>query len=235
MLPYRMLSLLPLLAGCLPPPEETSYRLPFDGQSAIPADYVLTVVRQTTLPDDYPPDTDQIQVWDWTASAPVAGEVATDDQTLTFTPDAPWASEHDFSWTVRPPVQLARGPVLELPPTVLGPAGFSTRNALWPVWGWRGANAGDACVLFSREATADELDAVAVTVGDATVTGGAYAVAMADVEHPPGDPGLTIACWRVPLADGDTLTVTLGDQSWVGAVQTQSAGDVLREVRQWSG
>jgi hypothetical protein len=230
-----MLSLLSLLAGCLPPSEATSYRLPFDGQTAIPDDYVLTVARQTTLPDDYPSDADQIQVWDWTENAPVEGDVAADDQVLTFTPAAPWAPEHDYSWTVRPPVPLARGPVLEVPASVLGPATFSTRAALDPVWGWRGANAGDACVLFSRAASPDELDAVTVTVGEATVTGGAYEVDMTDVERPPGDPGLTIACWRVSLADGDTLTVAVGDGRWVGAVQTQSAGDVLRGVRQWSG
>lgn len=230
-----MLRLLSLLAGCLPPPEATSYRLPFDGQSAIPGDAVLTVVREATLPDDYPPDADQIQVWDWTTGAPVPGQVESDNLALTFTPDAPWPAEHDFSWTVRPPVQLARGPDLAIPASVVGPADFSTRAALVPVQGWRGANAGDACVLFSRAATADELAAASVTVGGATVTGGAYEVEMADVERPPADPGLTIACWRVPIADGDTLTIAAGGAIWTGEVETRSAGDVLREVRQWSG
>jgi hypothetical protein len=115
-----------LLLGCAAEVTRAPFIEPYDGQTGVAAGDSLKVhhgaigVPEGGLPQHL------IRVLDLDLGDWVEGETHTQGGHLVFTPDMPWAADHDFHWHVPRLDALPRGPEYSLRAPISGDAVFST-------------------------------------------------------------------------------------------------------------
>jgi hypothetical protein len=133
------------LLACNPPPQ--LFVEPFDGSSAVAITDPLTVHLDTRYPEGEPVPDDVLTVVDLDGGGFVEGTTTFVDGDVVFEPTSPWSLGGRYGWAVAQPLPSTRGPLLQVPPELVGESSFRVGGAPELL---DAAVEGDAlCLLFS--------------------------------------------------------------------------------------
>lgn len=221
---------------------QESYISPLDGQTGWSVDAPL----QTLAPEmDIPPDyalPELIRVLDLDLGGFVPGTTVRTVDTLTFTPDEPFAEDRRYSWVVDVPTPVPHGPQLTFPSALEEPAIFDTRPRI-DVLGGSVDSTGQTCLVLSRLITADDAGSWSIEVNGTLVDGLVgyrldREVWSTGFDFPDDDPGPDVYCFTpsetelagLPaLQEGDRLRVFwTGQGEWL--VDGLDAGEIRTTI-----
>jgi hypothetical protein len=133
------------LAACTQQTEQ--FVEPFDGSSRVLPGDPLVVHLSAKYPEGEALPDDLIVVVDLLSGGVVDGTTTFRDGAVSFEPDSPWQTGGRYGWAVSAPLPATRGPLLEVPPALVGEASFRVggeRELLEAT-----LEGGKVCLLFS--------------------------------------------------------------------------------------
>lgn len=232
-----------LLAACDTGDEQVVGRTwiaPVDGQTAFAPELPVTVYTgDFDVPPDYPIN-EYIWVDNLDDGGRVEGEFVIDDDAIRFWPDAPWAEDTRYAFTVQSRETVPHGPELALLSRLEGTAAFETSDRLRLIAASYD-NERDLCLILSRAlADGEELVFTGAYADTETLTiDGVAEATLKDWVDPfeldEGDPGVGFVCMTTDGADvGPESTLRLqreGEEDWLAEVQRSSIEELYLELR----
>ncbi|MCB9679797.1 MAG: hypothetical protein H6737_32120 [Alphaproteobacteria bacterium] len=235
----RSLTLAILLAGCVDPVVVPQRIAPADGQTDVGPNQPLVVVGDVGhFPEDYPLP-ELVEVVDLEVGGIVPGSIESVDGALVFTPDAPWADDREYVWTLRDPYDESRRPEFEIEPSLQGTAFFSTARELRVIHAaWSASD--ELCVLTSQPVLAFEVESrMRITLDDEPVPIAAFRILddaeLVQEDLADGDSGIGGVCLTVSARVGAASGRIFVDESaWLRELFHVEPADMVAAVRRGS-
>lgn len=216
--------LLPLLFACNGGPSDRDlFVSPADGQSDVGVFQPLVVLGDVGYPASAPVP-QVIEVLSLEDGGFVAGTTVRRGDGLAFEPDAPWAADHSYLWSVVEPLDEVRQPGLDLPDQLLGARVFHTDNRITPLAATV-LPSGELCVVTSRPVLSADVLELDLSRDGLPVTVGSVRYLEPDrlhvVELPEEDAGLGGLCLVTSPSVEAGSTVRIGFRSGSAQLLTE--------------